>query len=103
MSKFISAYLVQKYPSGLYATILSFHVGKTTFPTHQYIEIQAPLSCGCFAKAPNTRYIVAGSKFAGKYILNAFYPLYEVNSFEDVELIQNVMKHGKPIKFNGGK
>eukprot|EP00111_Clytia_hemisphaerica_P003595 TCONS_00010251-protein len=93
------AFLVQKYPSGIFATILSFGVGHTTFPMFHYLEINAPLSCSCFANAPNTRYILAGSKYAGKLILNAFYPLYEVNNFKDIELIQDAMKKTKAIKF----
>jgi len=96
----ISAFLARKYPSGLFTTLLSFESGRTMFPKRHYLEIHAPITCGCFANAPNTRYILAGTKYAGRLILNAFYPLYEVDNFKDVEAIQHIIRHGKPLRFD---
>lgn len=90
-------FLVQRFPSGLYANILSFTFGRTAFPAHFYVDIHAPLSCDCFTKADNTRYVLAGSSYGDKLVLNSLYPLYKIRTFQEVDDIRRVLTYGRHL------
>lgn len=85
------AILVQKHPSGLFTTLLSFGLGRTLFPEYPYLQIHPPISCSCFSRAPDKRFLLVGEFYHGRMTLNNFHPLYEINSFIDVEEIQREM------------
>ncbi|XP_057300814.1 uncharacterized protein LOC130635498 isoform X1 [Hydractinia symbiolongicarpus] len=83
--------LAQKHPSGIYSAVLSLRSENILFPSHNYIKIHVPLTCGCFASAGNTRYILAGNKMQDKLVLNNYIPLYDITDYKQVQQIHDAM------------
>jgi len=90
LQRFDFIYLVKKHPNGVFSIIFSVERGELKFTDSDYLRINAPLSCGCFASAMNARYLIGGRLQDGKLVIDEDIPLYKVTSMKQLLSIVQV-------------